>query len=159
MSSPSVPCIMGVDPGLSGAVAWLFRCPTKYDRVTVEDLPVADKEIDTASLADRIKQMNPQYAVVEHVNAMPGQGVSTTFKFGQATGEVLGAIKACKIPLIRVHPTKWKRHFRLTADKEEARALALRRFPDACKLLARKKDHGRAEAALIALWAAETRAG
>lgn len=159
MQPASVPCILGVDPGLSGAIAFLFPGHLASDRVTVEDVPVADGEIDGANLAARLVQMRPTMAVIERVGAMPGQGVSSTFKFGQALGTVLGVVAALGIPIERVHSTRWKRHFRLSADKEEARALALRRFPDACKSLARKKDHGRAEAALIALWAAETRAG
>lgn len=151
-----VQCILGVDPGLSGAIAFLFR---EAQRVTVEDVPAVDKRIDAANLAARIVQMKPDLAVIEDVGAMPGQGLSSTFRFGVAAGCVYGVIASLSVPIILVTPGKWKRHFRLSADKEEARALALRRFPDACKSLARKKDHGRAEAALIALWAAETRAG
>ena len=86
---------------------------------------------------------------------MPKQGVSSTFKFGKAYGVVIGVVAALKIPVHFVAPSVWKRHFGLSADKEEARARALQYWPERAELFARKKDHGRAEAALLARYAAE----
>ena len=146
-------CILGIDPGLSGAVAFYF--PSHPHLIAAEDMPVAGGEIDAATLARRVSLMVPTIAVIERVHAMPGQGVSSTFKFGTAYGTVLGAIIALGVTTHLVAPTKWKRYFGLSADKEEARALALRLWPTS-EHFARKKDHGRAEAALIARWAAET---
>jgi crossover junction endodeoxyribonuclease RuvC len=149
-----VKCILGIDPGISGAIAFYF--PDVPDRVLAEDVPTVYDQIAAATLFDRIKQMNPDVAVIELVSAMPKQGVSSTFKFGRSFGTVIGVVQAAGIPLHFVTPAKWKRHFNLTADKECARELALRMFAKTPEHFARKKDHGRAEAALIARYAAET---
>lgn len=147
-------CILGIDPGISGAIAFYF--PDAPDRVLAEDVPTVHDQIAAATLFDRIKQMNPDVAVIELVSAMPGQGVSSTFKFGRSFGTVIGVVQAAGIALHFVTPAKWKHHFNLNADKECARELALRMFAKTPEHFARKKDHGRAEAALIARYAAET---
>lgn len=145
-------CILGIDPGLSGAISFYF--PSSPDRIGAEDVPVAGNEIDVGTLAARLRQMAPTIAVIEHVASMPKQGVSSTFKFGMAFGVVRGVVGALGIPVHLVAPTRWKRHFRLAADKEEARALALRLWPTSAHF-SRRKDHGRAEAALLARFGAE----
>ncbi len=145
-------CILGGDPGLTGALAFYF--PETPELVTAEDIPVVGHEIDAAALARRLVQMRPTVAVIEAVGARPGQGVSSMFKFGQAYGTLLGVIAACGIPLYRTPPTRWKKHFQLGADKEQARARAIAFWPSSAAF-ARKKDHGRAEAALIAKFASE----
>jgi crossover junction endodeoxyribonuclease RuvC len=83
---------------------------------------------------------------------MPGQGVSSTFKFGTAYGALLGVLGALEIRTVLVAPATWKKHFRLDSDKEKSRALALRTFAKSPEHFARKKDHGRGEAALLALY-------
>jgi crossover junction endodeoxyribonuclease RuvC len=143
-------CICGIDPGLSGAIAFYF--PEIPDRVTAEDLPVAGGSIDCATLAARIAQMAPSFAVVERVGAMPRQGVSSTFKFGSSYGCLLGVLGALQIRTVLVTPQTWKKHFRLDSDKEKSRSLALRNFAKSPEHFARKKDDGRAEAALLALY-------
>lgn len=146
-------CIMGVDPGASGAVAfYFFEFPEK---IAVYDVPTVDGEIDCAALADLMKKFQPDYAVIERVGAMPKQGLSSTFKFGTAYGMARGVIAAMKTPYTLVVPGLWKRHFRLPPDKEAARALAIRLWPSS-EGFRRKKDHGRAEAALIAKFGADT---
>lgn len=145
-------CILGIDPGLSGAIA--FYWPSEPNLVTAEDVPVVGSEIDAATLAQRIGQMCPTMAVIETVGAMPRQGVSSMFRFGMAAGVVRGIVSALGVPTHLVAPTVWKRHFRLSKDKEEARALALRLWPQA-ECFSRKKHHGRAEAALLARYGAE----
>ncbi|MFO1126474.1 MAG: hypothetical protein U1E25_15110 [Methylocystis sp.] len=150
-------CILGVDPGLSGALAFYFSAHAEL--IACEDMPSVDGNIDAATLAARIRQMSPDFAIVERVAAMPKQGVASTFKFGASYGSIIGVIAALGIPYELVTPTRWKRHFRLGADKEEARALALRTWPARSELFERKKDHGRAEAALLARYGAETRRG
>ncbi len=147
------PCILGIDPGCSGACAWYF--PEAPDRIAVEDMPTIGKFVDGAFLARRIDQMRPTIAAIEFVHALPKQGVSSTFNFGDAFGVVRGVLAAKGIPCHLVTPTRWKKHFRLSSDKEEARALAVRLWPS-CDGFERKKDHGRAEAALIARFGAET---
>lgn len=153
MSTPQR-VILGVDPGASGAIAFLFA--DHPERVSVEDMPVVNGGVSGALLASRLKQMAPTEAIVEAVGARPGQGVSSMFKFGHATGVVHGVIGALEIPVRVVAPASWKKHFRLTADKEQARALAIARFPVVADRFQRVRDHGRAESALIALYILET---
>jgi hypothetical protein len=147
-------CILGVDPGLSGALAFFF--PEFPERIACEDMPCAGGQVDATTLGARIAIMRPDVVFLEQVGSMPGQGIASTFKFGRAFGTVIGAVGALKLPLHLVAPTRWKTHFRLSSDKEEARALALRTFPACGGQFQRKKDHGRAEAALIARFGAET---
>jgi hypothetical protein len=145
-------CIMGLDPGLSGAVAFFF--PDAPDRIAVDDMPVVAGEIDCATLARRIAQMGPAFAIVERVASMPKQGVVSTFKFGSSYGAVRGILAALQIRTHLVAPAVWKKHFRLDSDKEKSRALALRTFPKTSEHFSRKRDHSRAEASLIALYGA-----
>ncbi|MER9776790.1 hypothetical protein [Mesorhizobium sp. M0220] len=155
MTTPEL-CILGIDPGASGAIAFYF--PSRPDLIGAEDVPLAGGEIDAATLARRIVQMAPTVAIIEHVGPMPKQGVSSTFKFGVAYGVVRGVVQALNVPMHLVTPGRWKKHFRLDSDKEKARALALRYWPSSIHF-SRKKDHGRAEAALLARFAAETIGG
>jgi hypothetical protein len=150
-------CILGIDPGISGAIAFFF--PDHPERVACEDVPIAAGNIDAVTLAARIAIMAPDVVIIEQVGAMPGQGVSSMFKFGRAFGTVIGVVGALQLPLHMVAPSRWKSHFRLSADKEMARALALRTFPACGFQFSRKKDHGRAEAALLARYGAETIGG
>lgn len=147
-------CILGVDPGVSGAVAFYFT--NVADRIAVEDVPAAGGEISVPHLASMIRRFAPSLAVMEKVHSMPKQGVSSTFKFGAAFGDVRGVVGALNIPLHLVTPQAWKRHFGLTADKDQSRKLAIRLFPSVAEHFALKKHDGRAEAALIALFGAET---
>lgn len=141
--------IVGVDPGLSGAVAWL----EDGNLIDAIDVPIMDGRIDASTLADMINSHPlPDIVVVEKVSSMPNQGVSSTFKFGQAYGAVLGIFGAMKLRIVHVTPTRWKKDLLLGSDKEKARAMAIDRWPESSSLFSRKKDHGRAEAALIAAW-------
>ncbi len=140
-------CIMGIDPGASGAVAFWF--PEHPDKISVYDVPLVDGEINCAALATIINNYQPELAVIEQVSAMPKQGVSSTFKFGVAYGMARGVAGALFIPQRYVTPGKWKRFYGLPADKEKARELAINTWP-ASEHFRRKKDHGRAEAALLA---------
>lgn len=143
--------ILGIDPGaVSGAWAALFEDGT----MTCGDLPVVDRNVDPAEMSRLVRALNPVRAVVEQVGAMPGQGVSSMFSFGRGYGSILGVLGACGIPVTMVTPGKWKRTFGLDSDKEKSRALAIRTWP-LCPSLARKKDAGRAEAALIARWGSQ----
>jgi hypothetical protein len=146
---PSSPCILGIDPGLT---AFLFP---QHDRVDAEDMPTVGVDVAAASLVERIRQMDPGLAVIEIAAARPKQGVSSVFRYGAGYGAVLGVIAALAIPVHLVSATKWKRALSLDADKERSRALALRLWPARADLFGRKRDHGRAEAALIARYGAE----
>ena len=98
------PCILAVDPGLSGALAFYF--PT-VDAITTEDMPVVGGDVDVATLSARIAQMKPDLAIVELVASRPGQGVASVFKFGCGFGMVRGVISANGIPMHLVAPAKW----------------------------------------------------
>lgn len=146
-------CIVGVDPGLSGAIAFYFTSHPQL--ISVEDMPVIAGEISAADLAMRINQVRPDAAVIELVGARPGQGVSSMFKFGKSFGVAIGVCQALKIPTHFVTPQKWKKHFRLGPDKDDSRRRATEYWPDRPELFAKKKHDGRAEAALIARYGAD----
>lgn len=146
-------CIMGLDPGSSGAVAFYY--PDKPQLIAAYDVPLVERNINAAALSDLIRRHSPELAIVELVHSMPKQGVASSFNFGKSYGVALGVIGAMKIPSVHVSPTKWKKYFSLTADKEQARALAISKWP-AAEHFRRKKDNGRAEAALLALYGAQT---
>lgn len=147
-------CILGIDPGLSGAIAFYFT--DAPSRVAVEDMPVAGKMVSAPILSDLIRRYGPAIAVVESVGSRPGQGVSSTFRFGTAYGIAQGVIGALQIPIEFVAPQRWKKHFRLSGDKDLSRSKAQQLFPACATSFSRVKDHGRAEAALIAKYGAET---
>lgn len=144
-------CIAGLDPGISGAIAFYF--PDQPKIISAYDIPSVNKEINASELYDLIKKYDPDLIVVEHVHAFRGQGVSSSFNFGNHFGVAKGVIGSAKVPMHFVSPGKWKRHFGLTADKEQARALAISTWPFS-EHFRRKKDNGRAEAALLALYGA-----
>lgn len=144
-------CIMGIDPGVSGAVAFYF--PDQRAGISAYDVPIVGKEINASALHDLIHQYAPDLAVIEIVHSMPKQGVASSFNFGMSYGIAKGVVGSLHIPTINVAPTKWKKHFGLTADKEQARALAISTWPFS-EHFRRKKDNGRAEAALLALYGA-----
>lgn len=142
---------VGIDPGKTGAIAILDGDAL----VAVHDMPVIDGQVSAALVALLVGQ-RLEHATVERVAARPGQGVSSTFGFGFSAGVVHGVFGALRTPVDIVTPATWKRHFRLGADKDESRARAIERWPQHAAQFARKRDDGRAEAALIALWWHET---
>ena len=142
--------VLGIDPGISGAIA--FIPVHDLTRVAVEDVPVAGGEINVPELANIIRTYRPMMAVIERAQAFRGQGVSSTFNYGRSYGDVRGVIGALDIQLHMVAPSTWKRHFKLSADKEQCRMYAIRMFPVVADHFKLKRHHGRAEAALIALY-------
>lgn len=152
--------IVGIDPGATGALAMWATC---LDALVVADMPSAlvrtgkaqRRQVNEAVLADLLRQWQPDCAWLERVHALPGQGVTSSFSFGLAYGLVRGVLAAYQIPVTLVTPNEWKRHFRLGADKAEARLIAGRMFPGSALQFARVKDDGRAEAALLALFGAQ----
>lgn len=147
---------IGIDPGQTGAIAAVNQIGDLFD---AWDMPVIDKDVNPALVADLIKQVcNVERVVVENVHSMPKQGVASSFKFGKSFGIVLGVVAALGCPVELVTPTTWKRAMKVTADKETSRRRAIELWPGQAQLFARKKDNGRAEAALLARWAVERRA-
>lgn len=146
--------IVAIDPGIAGAAAAL---DPKHGFVDVIDLPVIRNgkrgEIDVIRLHRWLNRVKPRRIVVESVHAMPGQGVVSMFRFGVAVGTINAICKLCG-GLELVEPAVWKAYFLLPGDdKEASRQMALQLFPETGHLLARKKDHNRAEAELLAWWA------
>jgi hypothetical protein len=91
------------------------------------------------------------FVVVEHVSAMPGQGVTSMFNFGQSFGVIKGICSAMQLPIYFVRPVKWKKYFNLIkTDKEASRSKAIQIFPYISSKLSKKKDSNKADAILIA---------
>jgi hypothetical protein len=146
--------IAAFDPGITGALALLGD--PDFDEIQLFDLPQANNELDPAALARILKDAAPVRAVIELVHSMPKQGVASTFKFGRSYGTILGVIGALAIPLTRVRPQVWKKHFGLlNQPKDASRALALRLYPNLLGLHL-KKHHGRADALLLARFLLES---
>ena len=142
---------IGVDPGLSGAVAMIDHLGYRvWDIPTIaKGTGVVKSEINAAGMLDILQSADfHTMAALERVNAMPGQGVSSVFSLGDSFGCCRSVLACARIPVLYVTPTMWKKHYKLTSDKEEARALAVRMFPKAELHL--KKHIDRAEALLIA---------
>jgi Holliday junction resolvasome RuvABC endonuclease subunit len=150
--------ILGVDPGIRGGLAIVTisaddAAPQLIDAIDIPVVGIGAKErIDIAALRDWVLSHRPSHALIERAQAMPKQGASSGFKYGRAVGAIEAVIAGCAIPLTIIEPTSWKKFHGLRGgDKETSRQRALQLFPSAHALLARKRDHGRAEAALIAL--------
>jgi hypothetical protein len=145
--------IIAFDPGLSGAFAILSR----DSEIIAGDLPIigegTQRRIDAANLADAIREHGPyRLAIVEQVSAMPGNGAAGMFRFGQSYGTILGIVGSLAIPVRLVPASKWKKALGLDSSAETSRARAIETWPSCAGAFARKKDHNRAEAALLALW-------
>jgi crossover junction endodeoxyribonuclease RuvC len=152
-----MPVLIGVDPGLSGAAAIVERSASADRIVDVVDLPTigegASRRILVPQLMRFIIAAKAELAVIESVSAMPGQGLSSTFRFGRAVGAIEATIAAAGLPSRLVQPQAWKKHFSLRGpDKEPSRQLVISRMPQQTNYFARKADHGRAEAVLIGLY-------
>ena len=148
---------IGIDPGLTGAIA-LLNPDGKL--LALADMPTCQlshgkKQVDVWQLANVISKFshwdsNGGCAVVEKVNAMPGQGVVSMFSFGVSYGMVLGVLAMGGIPYELVTPQRWKKRVNLIGqDKDASRQLASRLYPDCDWSL--KRYHNRAESIFIGL--------
>jgi crossover junction endodeoxyribonuclease RuvC len=151
--------ILGIDPGIRGGLAIVAvdsngAAPQLVDAIDIPVTGVGAKErVNVLAIRDWVLPHALQHAFIERAQAMPKQGASSGFKYGQAVGAIEAVIACCAIPLTIIEPSMWKKFHALRGgDKEGGRQRALQLFPHAHALLARKKDHGRAEAALIALY-------
>ena len=146
--------VAGIDPGLSGAIAILSNGQYEY----VCDMPVLKSEsgkryVDAVELASILCSWEPDLVVIENVHAMPKQGVTSTFTFGESFGVIKGVVGALNYQSYLVSPKVWKKAAGLIKqDKEASRQLAIDMFGDAP--LSRKRDNGRAEALLIGYYGA-----
>lgn len=159
---PEKQTIIGVDPGYSGALVVLEIGAYSTPRIAeIIDMPLVKvrkkNEINIPALSNLIQKQNifrphPVTAWVERVHAMPKQGVSSMFRFGQAYGIILGLLWAHQIPVTLVTPQEWKKTFKMSGTgKDTSRMLASQYFSDYTGAFKRKMDAGRSDAALIAL--------
>lgn len=151
--------LLGVDPGAAGGIAWMTDAG---HLIEVRDLPHVPKVgLVPAILADWLRDptRRPVHAFVERVASRPGAGVAGMFNFGRGYGQIEGVLAALEIPVTLVTPQVWKRSLSVPADKSAARARAAQLWPGLAGTFARVKDDGRAEAALIALYGANTLQG
>ena len=146
--------VWGIDPGLSGAIA-LFDMIEGH--VEVFDMPVMEinkKRQVNPQLLTNILEQHDCPVFIEQVGARPGQGVSSMFNFGKSYGICLGVAAGLKLPTTTVTPVVWQRACKVEKGKDGNRLRACQMFPSFSDLFARKKDDGRADAALIAYWGA-----
>lgn len=154
--------IIGVDPGATGAIAILdldSRDLVVIDMPTtkVKRGPRTVNQVDAVRLANLLRPHieDGDHAIIEKVHSMPGQGVASTFSFGRAAGILEGVLAALGVPFSLVPPATWAKKMRLFGGKDGSRSRATELFPEQAHLFARKKDDGRADAVLIACYAAE----
>ena len=156
--------IIGIDPGLSGAIAVLEdnKVLGIYDMPVMAEGKKSKRQLNSAQLVSIIKQNvsnNDELAiVVEQVNAMPGQGVTSMFNFGQTFGAIKGVCAALELPIFFVRPTKWKKYFELlNSSKDASRTKVIEMYPSLSNQLSKKKDVNKSDAILIARFYSETR--
>ena len=156
--------IIGIDPGLSGAIAVLENNKV----LNIFDIPVMSegkknkRQLNSALLVNLLKENIDKgeevVVIIEQVNAMPGQGVTSMFNFGQTFGALKGICAALELPIFFVRPSKWKKHFELiNSSKDASRTKAIEMYPKLSTQLAKKKDVNKSDAILIARFYSDTR--
>ena len=157
--------IIGIDPGISGSICFFEEGKI----VDVIEMPIMvdgkknKKQVNGAQIYNEIseristrKKENIR-VVIEQVSAMPGQGVTSMFNFGQSFGILKGICSAMQLPIYFVRPAKWKKHFNLiNSQKDASRTRAIEIFPYFSSQLSKKKDSNKADAILIASFYYET---
>ena len=138
--------IIGIDPGLSGAIAVLqdVKVLSLFEMPVMAEGKKNKRQLNSAQLVNIIKENingDEEIAViVEQVNAMPGQGVTSMFNFGQTFGAIKGVCAALRLPIFFVRPSKWKKHFELiNSSKDASRTKVIEMYPSFSKQLAKKK--------------------
>ncbi len=156
--------IIGIDPGLSGAIAVLEdkRVLSIFDMPVMAEGKKNKKQLNSAQLVNILKEntkiSEDVAVVVEQVNAMPGQGVTSMFNFGQTFGAIKGVCAALSLPIFFVRPSKWKKHFELiNSAKDASRTKVIEMYPSLSNQLTKKRDVNKSDAILIARFYIETR--
>ena len=157
--------VIGIDPGVSGSICF-FQDGKIVD---VVEMPIMiegkknKKQVNGSQIyneiSQRIKKIDKKdiKVIIEQVSAMPGQGVTSMFNFGQSFGILKGICSAMQLPMYFVRPAKWKKYFNLiNSEKDASRTRAIEIFPYFSSELARKKDSNKADAILIASFYYET---
>ena len=151
--------IIGIDPGVSGAISVLDdkQVINVYDMPVMIDGKKNKKQVNGAQLTfllrEKINLKKEIVVVVEHVTAMPGQGVTSMFNFGQSLGVIKGVCAALELPIYLIRPMKWKKHFDLLkTNKDASRTKVIQIYPSLSPQLSKKKDSNKADAILIGLY-------
>ena len=158
--------IIGIDPGINGAIC-LFKNGKIVDVLEMPKMAVGKKnksQVNASQIFNEIQKAiegedkTKVIAVIEQVSAMPGQGVTSMFNFGQSFGVIKGICSAMELPIYYVRPTKWKNYFNLiNSEKDASRTKVIEMFPKISHKLSKKKDNNKAEAILIAKFFEKTR--
>ena len=157
--------IIGIDPGISGSICFLEdgKILDVIEMPTMADGKKNKRQVNGSQIfneiSNRIKKIDKKdiKVVIEQVSAMPGQGVTSMFNFGQSFGILKGICSAMQLPMYFVRPAKWKKYFNLiNSEKDASRTRAIEVFPYFSSQLSRKKDSNKADAILIASFYYET---
>ena len=157
--------IIGIDPGISGSICFFQdgKITDVVEMPTMTEGKKNKKQVNGSQIfneiSSRIKKIDKKdiKVVIEQVSAMPGQGVTSMFNFGQSFGILKGICSAMQLPMYFVRPAKWKKYFNLlNLEKDASRARAIEIFPYFSSQLSRKKDSNKADAILIASFYYET---
>ena len=157
--------IIGIDPGISGSICFFQDGVIKdvVEMPTMIEGKKNKKQVNGSQIfnefSEKIKNIDKRNikVVIEHVTAMPGQGVTSMFNFGQSFGILKGICSAMQLPVYFVRPGKWKKYFNLiNSEKDASRTRAIEIFPYYSSHLSRKKDSNKADAILIASYFFET---
>ena len=157
--------IIGIDPGISGSICFFLdgKIIDVVEMPTMAEGKKNKKQVNGSQIFNeitaRIKKIDKDdiRVVIEQVSAMPGQGVTSMFNFGQSFGILKGICSAMKLPMYFVRPAKWKKYFNLiNSEKDASRTKAIEIFPYFSVYLSRKKDSNKADAILLASFYYET---
>ena len=157
--------IIGIDPGISGSICFFEdgKITDVIEMPTMTEGKKNKKQVNGSQIYNEIlKRINKFQkkdirVIVEQVSAMPGQGVTSMFNFGQSFGILKGICSAMQLPIYFVRPAKWKKYFNLiNSEKDASRARAIEIFPYFSSQLSKKKDANKADAILIASFYYET---
>ena len=146
--------ILAIDPGLTGAFA--LYDPAYPERVSVYDMPTVNGGVDVHEVRRMLTHYEPGRAYLEQVGPMPRDGVRQAWRFSGAYHAAKTVIELCLIPYVLIPPGTWKKALHLKGGMEgkgAGRAMAMRLFPHNAEMFTRVKDHGRADAALLAYYA------
>ena len=151
--------IIAIDPGINGAICFFENGQVidVLEMPTMADGKKNKRQINGHQMYNELSSRIKGYdnlninVVVEQVSAMPGQGVTSMFNFGQSFGVIKGICSAMQLPIHFVRPAKWKKYFNLIkTEKDASRTKAIEIFPYISSKLSKKKDSNKAEAILIA---------
>tara|TARA_E500000178_G_scaffold268924_1_gene266636 strand:+ start:160 stop:654 length:495 start_codon:yes stop_codon:yes gene_type:complete len=157
--------IIGIDPGISGSICF-FEDGKILDVIEMPTMTEGKKnkrQVNGAQIFNEISRKLEETdkqnvrVIIEQVSAMPGQGVTSMFNFGQSFGILKGICSAMQLPMYFVRPAKWKKYFNLiNSEKDASRTRAIEIFPYFSSQLSKKKDTNKADAILIASFYYET---